>query len=131
MFGLNKHKKKEEGQNKGLPEDFDLNNELNNVLNNLGDFLNTDDAEPQDESPIQIYKRLAQEAKELLTDASDLEVLGPGANTPLAKLLDNQVITSSLLSVMMSPGHTDTEKLRMITAVICVGLKKYSIAITE
>ena len=69
------------------------------------------------------------EALRLFKAADDMDKEGPKANTPLSAILHQDLITSAIVAVMMSPIHTDWDKARLIAALTIVGLKEYNIAL--
>ena len=122
MFGL--------GKEKDDMSEYNLEDALNNIMKDLPDLPEAQPSSETSEDPrIAKLKTIMVDAKELLLGALSMEEQGPDAATPLARILDNEVIAGCLVSIMMSPTHNELEKVRLATALICVAMKKYEIAL--
>lgn len=70
-----------------------------------------------------------KEAVKLFKAADQMDKEGPRSSTPLATLLNHDLVVSNLIAIMMSPVHSDFDKARLIAAVTIVGLQEYNIVI--
>ena len=73
--------------------------------------------------------QLFEDAKKIFMAAIAMGEEGADADTPLAKLLTNQVICSIILSIAMSPVHNEFEKARLIVATTIIGIKENNIVL--
>lgn len=120
MFGFNKPKKED-------IMEYDLNKELNNILGNLEPLPENTPTETKED----YIKRLSEEVQSLLQSATNMIMKGPEGKTPLAVIVHNEALANLLLSVMMAPTYTDTEKLQLIVATLCVAIPQYSISLEK
>jgi len=82
---------------------------------------------PED-APADIRPQL-ETAIRLLQKASIMDEQGPYAETPMAILFKEEAVSSTLLSVMMSPLHSDVQKVRLITALVIISLQEFEISV--
>ena len=107
--------------------EYDLNKELNNILGNLEPLPENTPTETKED----YIKRLSEEVQSLLQSATNMIMKGPEGKTPLAVIVHNEALANLLLSVMMAPTYTDTEKLQLIVATLCVAIPQYSISLEK
>ena len=74
-------------------------------------------------------KELLEKVKPILTEAMQMEAEGADADTPLAALLGRDEIISMVLSIAMSPMHTEFQKARLICAITLICTREYNIAL--
>lgn len=99
--------------------------EMLNFMRALNSPEEPDLHEPTGEEMIEAFNR----AKEIIEKAVDMNNEGPEGDTPLAVLLNNEVIKASLIAVMMAPQLSDYDKIRFLGAIILVGVKEYNVNI--
>lgn len=74
-------------------------------------------------------RHMLDRVKPLLLEAMEMDQAGPEADNALAKLLNNSDVCSMILSIAMSPMHTEFEKARIIAAITLIAVREYDIKI--
>lgn len=88
--------------------------------------LNAQPSEPEDPFQLPQFRRIPG----MLQEAAEWDKAGADASTPLAALLEHEDITSMIVSISMSPMHTEWEKARLIAAITLLAVREYSIELS-